>query len=82
VPADRLFVALDGRDLTIAGGRWRIEVFSVSECGGYRWLQLALSGEKHGMLTLKVSPSDGAGRVLMGISTWIGDPTGQSLPVA
>ena len=73
VPADRLFVALDGRDLTIAGGRWRIEVFSVSECGGQRWVQLALSGEKHGMLTMKVSPNDGAGRVLMGISTWIGD---------
>jgi len=73
VPADRLFGALDGRDLTIAGGRWRIEVFSVSECDGHRWVQLALSGEKRGMLTMKVSPSDGAGRVLMGISSWIGD---------
>ena len=73
VPADRLFVALDGRDLTIGGGQWRIEVFSVSECDGDRWVQLALSGEKHGMLTMKVSTSDGAGRVLLGISSWIGD---------
>jgi hypothetical protein len=82
VPADRLFIALDGRDLTLAGGRWRIEVFSVSECDGQRWVQLALSGEKNGMLTMKVSPSDGAGRVLMGISSWIGEPAGQSIPVA
>lgn len=74
VPADRIFVALDGRDLTIAGGRWRIEVFSVSECEGCRWVQLGLSGEKRGMLTMKLSPSDGAGRVLLGISSWIAEP--------
>ena len=82
VPADRLFVALDGRDLTIAGGHWRIEVFSVSESGGQRWLQLALSGERRGMLTMKVSPSDGAGRVLMGISSWIGETPSARLPSA
>lgn len=82
VPADRIFVALDGRDLTIAGGRWRIEVFSVSECEGCRWVQLGLFGEKRGMLTMKLSPSDGAGRVIMGISTWISEPAGHQVPVA
>ena len=74
VPAERLFSALDGRDLTIAGGRWRLEVYSVSDFQGHRWVQLALDGLKRCMVTVKLSPTDGVSRVLSGVTSWVRGP--------
>lgn len=71
VPPDRLFSALDGRDLTLAGGRWHLEVYSVTDFCGQRWLQLALDGQGRSILTVKLSPTDRASRVLAAVATWV-----------
>lgn len=52
---DQLFYALDGRYVKIGGVRHRLEIYSVCDHHGHRWVQLALIGESSYMLTLKVA---------------------------
>jgi hypothetical protein len=75
VPPERLFRALDGRDLTVAGGRFRIRVFSIADLSNARWVQLALDGGARCMLTLKLSAGDGVSQVLNAVASWVGNPS-------
>ena len=66
VTPEELFVALDGRSLTADTDRFDIEVFSVRDEAGRRWVQLALAGEHtRRLLTVRLEPGDTAQHVFM-----------------
>ena len=75
VPPEDLFVALDGRIVSVGRARWRVEVFSVvdDEQGG-RWVQLAIQGEPSYPLTLRLVPTIAAERAILAIVRWLYDP--------
>jgi hypothetical protein len=72
---ESLFWALDGRDLVVLGKRWHVEVFSVVELAGRRYLQLSLNGITHYMLTLRVAPDAPVRRLIPAVLTWLTHPT-------
>jgi hypothetical protein len=73
---ETLFWALDARDLTILGHRWRVEVFSVVELAGRRYMQLAIAGPQHYMLTLRLAPDTPARKLIPAVLAWLTHPTG------
>jgi hypothetical protein len=75
VHPDRLFVGLDGRALSVAGGDWLVNVFGVSDQAGHRWVQLAVAGSKYYMLTLCLSPGDGVAQALLALSSFLMNPS-------
>lgn len=70
----RLFAALDGRELLVAGLRWRIEVFSVRDLAGLRWVQLALKGKSRQTMALKLDAGAGARRAVEALVSQINSP--------
>ena len=72
---ETLFSTLDGRDLAVMGMQWRIEVFSVCELAGHRYMQLALLGESQFMLTLRVAPRAELQDLIPALLTWVTHPT-------
>jgi hypothetical protein len=56
---DKLFRALDGRDLDMPGGLGHTEVYAVFDGGGSRWVQVLLAGRSCCMVTLKLALGDG-----------------------
>lgn len=74
---DGLFAGLDGREVTVRGRRWRIEVFSTWEQTDRRWVQLALrgqSGQPDYMLTLRLAASDGVRHAVLTLASWLANP--------
>ncbi len=70
----RLFAALDGRDLLINGQSWHLEVYGVLEDAGRRWVQLAVDGPTHQMLTLALAARSSVEQVVRALSSWLEDP--------
>jgi hypothetical protein len=76
LPPEDLFVALDGRTVSVGRDRWRVEVFSVvDDEDGSRWVQLAIKGEPDYALTLRLFRSTAAERAIGAIIRWLYDPT-------
>lgn len=73
---EALFWALDGRELVVLGRRWRIEVFSVVELAGRRYMQLSLDGPSQYMLTLRLTPGTSVRRLIPTVLTWLTHPAG------
>ncbi len=61
--------------MTVSGQSWRLSVYSVSDYAGRRWVQLALEGEPHYMLTLNLAMGAGAQRALMALASCLANPT-------
>jgi hypothetical protein len=78
---DRLFRSLDGRDMAAGGQRWRIEVYGVREDADSRWVQLALGGPRHYVLTLKLGLFDGPQCAFLALAEWIANPATAGGPV-
>ena len=74
---DRMFAALDGRDLVVSGAHWHVEVYGICEEAGRRWIQLAVDGPGHYMLTLALAADYGIRQVVRDLSTWLADPAVQ-----
>jgi hypothetical protein len=72
---ETLFWALDGRDLVVLGKRWHVEVFSVVELAGRRYMQLSLDGPTHYMLTLRLAPDASVRRLIPVVLSWLTHPT-------
>jgi predicted secreted hydrolase len=72
--AEQLFVALDGRDLHVSGEAWHLEVYSVCEQAGRRWIQLAIDGPQHYMLTLALATGSGVSQAVRTLSGWLARP--------
>jgi hypothetical protein len=50
-------------------------VFGVSDQAGRRWVQLAVDGSRHYMLTLCLAPGDGVAQAVMALSTFLANPS-------
>jgi len=75
VRPERLREDLEGRAVTFHGQSWRLEVYSVLDYAGRRWVQLALEGEPHYMLTLNLAVGAGAQRTLMALAACLANPS-------
>jgi hypothetical protein len=75
VRPDRLHAALHGRAVTVSGQIWRLEVYSIIDCAGRRWVQLALDGDPHYMLTLNLAIGAGAQLALMALVSCLTNPS-------
>ena len=65
-----------------AGGRkWRVEIYSIRDLGGVRWIQLALNGLPRHMLVLKLAAGGGVRPVLRAVSSWLASPSAPSASV-
>jgi hypothetical protein len=53
---EELFLALDGRRLSAPAGSWRLEIYSICDQHGIRWIQLAMKGHTSHTLTVQVEP--------------------------
>ena len=73
--ADQLFGALQGRDLTVSGRTWRVEVYSVRDVGGERWIQLALDGATRHTIALRLVAGGGLRPAVRVLSSWLSDPS-------
>jgi len=54
---EQLFSELDGHEVVRGDAHYTIEVYGVSDWGGQRWIQAALTGTD-GDLIVKVSPAE------------------------
>jgi hypothetical protein len=72
--AEDLFSAVDGHDLAVFDRHWTVEVFSVAEINGARFIQLALRGLSDHMLTLRVVPPADAHDVVSRLLAWLKHP--------
>ncbi len=75
VRPERLRAALEGRAVTVSDRSWRLEVYSVTDRDGRRWVQLALEGEPHYMLTLNLTMGAGAKRALNALASCLSNPS-------
>ncbi len=73
--AERLFAALDGRNLLVSGQAWHLEVYGICEEAGRRWVQLAIDGPQHYMLTLALAAGSGAAQTVRTLSSWLAHPS-------
>lgn len=77
VTAERLFDALDGREVSIKGQSWQVEPYAVWDTQGQRWIQLSLAGRTGGpnyILTLKLAAGAGVQHAIMALSSWLANP--------
>jgi len=73
--AERLFAGLDGRNLVVRGQAWHIEVYGICEEAGRRWVQVAIDGPQHYMLTLALATRSGVQQAVAGVSRWLEAPS-------
>jgi hypothetical protein len=75
--ADGVFSALDGSEIHASGHRWAVEVYSVTDQPGGRWLQLGLKddGRQDHLLTLRLPSGSGIEMASRALSSWLTDPT-------
>lgn len=79
--SERLFTSLDGRDLLVGGEAWHIEVYGICEEAGRRWVQMAIDGPQHHMVTLALATRDGVRQAVAAVSQWIENPAECSMVV-
>lgn len=72
--AETVFQTLDGRELTVLGRRWRLEVFSVLELAGQRYVQLSADGPTRSMITLRMRPVTDPQHAIPVLVRWLARP--------
>lgn len=75
---DRLFEALNGRQLRVRGAEWRVEVYGVFETNQHRWVQLALEGTRPHVITLHLEASQSPAQAVRSLKQWLTDPSATS----
>jgi hypothetical protein len=73
--SERLFQELDGRKLRVLHTDWTIEVYSIYEEAGARWLQLRLGGTPEHTLTVRATAGDAVERILGALADWLVHPS-------
>jgi hypothetical protein len=71
VDADEMFAALDGLETVVDDQPYQLEIFSVYDRAGIRWVQLAVAGAATRIVTLQVRVTDSAGAVRGEVEDWI-----------
>jgi hypothetical protein len=79
---EELFVGLDGRQVTVAGRSWRLQVYGACDGGGPRWVQLGLTGAapvseppRPHMLTLRLGPGEDVSHAVKALASWLANPS-------
>ena len=70
---EELFEDVEGSELTAAGATWRIQVFSIIDDEGGRWIQLGLTGPCQDLATLQLPPGGNATHVALALNDWFED---------
>jgi hypothetical protein len=70
--------------VTVDSRRWTLEVYSIVDRFGVRWIQLALNGPRRHALTMRLKAGTGVPHVMRALAAWLtGDPgSGQVVNVA
>jgi hypothetical protein len=71
VEADEVFAALDGLETVVDDQPYQLEIFSVYDRAGIRWVQLAVAGAATRIVTLQVRVTDSAAAVRGEVEDWI-----------
>ena len=79
---EELFTGLDGRQVTVAGRSWRLQVYGACDGGGPRWVQLGLTGAaqvsdtpRPHMLTLRLGPGEDVTHAVQALASWLANPS-------
>jgi hypothetical protein len=72
---EQLFEALDGRTISVFHRTWRINIYSICEEAGWRWLQIGLDGQPDYTVTVRTSPHDTLAETLHALSSWLARPS-------
>ena len=75
VDPDQVFAELHNLEFAAGGGHWRIEVYSVSDQGDYRWVQMAVAGTHDYMLTVRLPEGAGSETALPALAEWLAAPS-------
>ena len=78
VDSEGLFDGLDGRQLTVSGRSWLLQVYGTCEGCGRRWVQLGLTGQTKHMLTLRLAPEDDVTRAMQALASWLVNPSNKA----
>jgi len=70
-----LLERLDGIPVTSLRQTWQIEVYSVSDEDGWRWVQLGLRGNPSYSLIVRTVPTEGVQHVLEALTKWLAKPS-------
>ena len=73
--ADDLFVALDGRSVSVHSRGWRIEITGIFEQDGATWIQMTLHGTPTHDVVVKMAPLDTAAEVVEALRSWLAYPS-------
>ena len=74
-PAEVFFAGLDGRYLRVRGQAWQIEVYGICEDAGRRWVQVAIDGPQHYMITLAMAARTGVAQAVGAVTRWLEEPS-------
>jgi hypothetical protein len=70
-----LLERLDGTAVTSARQTWLLEVYSVSDAGGWRWVQLGLRGDPPYSLIVRMAPTEGSDHIVEALEKWLAKPS-------
>jgi hypothetical protein len=70
-----LLERIDGIPVTTSGQTWQVEVYSVSDEAGWRWVQLGLRGNPSYSLIVRTIPTEGIEHVLEALTKWLAKPS-------
>ena len=71
---DEVFSALDGCQLNVNGAPWLVEVYSVTDALGVRWVQLGLRASQLYLATIKMGCTNSLQGVTSALIAWLSDP--------
>ena len=71
VSPDELFVELDGTDFVASGQTWHVEIYSVIDDQGFRWVQLGVTGPRSEMATLRLAKGASGEHALIALTGWL-----------
>jgi hypothetical protein len=79
---EELFTGLDGKQVTVEGRSWRLQVYGACDGGGPRWVQLGLTGAaavtepaRPHMLTLRLGPGEDVSHAVKALASWLANPS-------
>jgi hypothetical protein len=79
VRAEELFTELNGCQIGRGDERATVEIYSVSDQAGHRWIQVGLHGATETMFTVEVPSTLGAADVSRTIEAFFGEVSGSDL---
>ena len=71
---EAMLATLDGWAFAVQGKAWTVEPYGAWEADGFRWIQLALHGERSHRLTLRIQSRADIAEAMSRLASWIAAP--------